>query len=122
MATNYLNWLNRSSDLLKWSEDNFKLENYPLVCYLTQQSIELLLKGLIYKQDKIPPKSHNLVRLAKLAKIDTNKLIEELTILSEYYFESRYPDSFREELNNKAIAQKALNYANKIRQILILSK
>jgi len=87
-------WVNRAKDFLKWSKDNYKEENYPLVCYLCQQSVELLLKGWLYKLEIVPPKTHMLLRLSKLLgekNIDLSELSEELSRLSEYYFESRYP-------------------------------
>ena len=39
---------------------------------------------------------------------------EELASLSEYYFESRYPDEFVFELNSEQVAKKALAAADRI--------
>jgi len=46
----YLKWLDKAGDNLKWAKDNLEDENYPLVCFLTQQAVELALKGFMYKR------------------------------------------------------------------------
>lgn len=48
MPTDYQDWLSRSEDNLKWARDNLSLGNWPLVGFLSQQAVELLLKGYLY--------------------------------------------------------------------------
>lgn len=117
MSNNYTSWVEKAADNLKWAEDNLKIGNFPLVCYLSQQSVELLLKGHLYKLGKIPPKVHNLIALAKECEksgLNIDDFINDLATLSEYYFQSRYPDNLQEELNNKEAASQALDKARKI--------
>lgn len=67
MHNNYRVWIDKSEENLKWAKDNLKSGNHPLVCYLSQQAVELLLKGYIYSNNKVPPKTHQLIRLAKFS-------------------------------------------------------
>jgi HEPN domain-containing protein len=115
MGSDYKKWLQASEDNLKWAKDNLEDGNYPLVCFLSQQTIELLLKGFIYSKNKIPPKTHNLVRLAHYCKklgMEVEDILPKLALLSEYYFTSRYPDEFDEKLKNKQTAVSAFKKAN----------
>lgn len=117
MPNNYQAWLEKSEENLKWAEDNLKAGNFPLVCYLSQQAVELLLKGYIYSQNKIPPKTHHLIRLAKVSEklgLKVKSLLPKLATLSEYYLESRYPDQLEKSLDNRKTAAKALEDARKI--------
>ncbi|MEK7498178.1 MAG: HEPN domain-containing protein [Patescibacteria group bacterium] len=117
MPNNHSVWFEKAKDNLRWAEDNLKAGNYPLVCYLSQQAVELLLKGYIYKQDKIPSKTHSLVILAKNAEevgLKISDIIKDLAILSEYYFQSRYPDSLNKDLNNQGVAKRAVEKTERI--------
>lgn len=117
MPNNYQAWLKKSEENLKWAEDNLKARNFPLVCYLSQQAVELLLKGYIYSQNKIPPKTHQLIRLAKVSEklgLKVKSLLPKLATLSEYYLESRYPDQLEKSLDNRKVATKACKDARKI--------
>ena len=104
MPNNYQAWRKKSEENLKWADDNLKAGNFPLVCYLAQQAVELLLKGYLYSQNKIPPKTHQLIRLAKFSEklgLKIKGLLPKLAILSEYYLESRYPDQLNVDLNDR---------------------
>jgi HEPN domain-containing protein len=113
----HLLWVSKARDNLKWASDNLPLTNFPLVCFLSQQAVELLLKGLIYSKKQIPPKTHNLVRLENVCAelgFDLKQHQEDLALLSEFYFETRYPDEVLSELNEQAVAEKALKSAKSI--------
>ena len=115
--SNYQVWVQKAEDNLRWSKDNLESENYPLVCYLSQQAVELILKGYIYSKNEIPPKTHQLIRLTKVCSnlnLDLDEYLPVLAILAEYYFESRYPDEFNPELEKKEVAQKAYSSAKKV--------
>lgn len=122
MPNSYQVWLEKSEENLKWAEDNLKAGNFPLVCYLSQQAVELLLKGYIYSQNKIPPKTHQLIRLAKVSEklgLKVKSLLPKLAILSEYYLESRYPDQLEKNLDNKKVAAMACKDARKIYEEIV---
>ncbi|MCH7720862.1 MAG: HEPN domain-containing protein [Planctomycetes bacterium] len=65
------------------------------VLFCCQQAIEKMLKGVIAaRTGELPPRLHNLMQLAKHVGLEPEanraRLMREL---SEYYFQSRYPDT-----------------------------
>lgn len=114
----YKLWFSKADDNLKWASDNLVGGNYPLVCFLSQQAVELVLKGYLYLKETIPAKTHSLVNLSEICIRQglelSEEIIEYLNILSDYYFESRYPDILDINLDNKKVAQEALESAKKI--------
>lgn len=60
-------------------------------CHL---SIEKILKALLVKHTaEVPPKSHNLVYLQELAKVEvTDEQRVLMSVLMKYQLEGRYPD------------------------------
>lgn len=114
----YKLWVSKAEDNLLWAKDNLDDGFYPLVCFLVQQAVELILKGYLYKKEIIPVKTHNLVNLYEICSKSGLKISAELNkglgILTDYYFESRYPDMLDIDLNNKEIATEALKYAQEI--------
>lgn len=69
-------------------------KNFHFSLFLCHLSIEKILKALVVKfTNDFPPKSHNLLRLAELSRIDcddeTLTLLEEL---SQFQLSTRYPD------------------------------
>ena len=61
-------WFGRVKDNLLWADSAFKDGYFPLVCFLSQQAIELALKGFCYLKKKIPPKTHDLQLVTKSVK------------------------------------------------------
>jgi HEPN domain-containing protein len=59
----YKLWFKKADDNLKWASDNLIDGNYSLVCFLSQQAVELTLKGYLYLKEVIPVKTHSLVNL-----------------------------------------------------------
>ncbi len=117
-------WFDKARDNLKWAKDNLRAGNYPLVCYLSQQAGELAIKGLIYSRKVIPPKTHHLIRLAEVCKkngISLEEIYPILSRLSEYYFESRYPDEANQDLNHKRVAEKAFEDAKRAVEKIVKS-
>jgi HEPN domain-containing protein len=73
---------------------------YLYVCFMCQQCIEKILKGIyVSKIQKTPPYTHNLQRL--LSNLSDYVTLSEadqriLEMLSYYYMESRYAEQIRE--------------------------
>ena len=114
----YKDWITKSEDNIKWSIDNLKDQNYVLVCFLCQQAVEIILKGFLYFKDEVPPKIHDLLKLVNICKklglnIDDEQ-IPKLATLAEYYMKSRYPDMLDSNLDNKVLAEEALEFAQEI--------
>lgn len=114
----YKLWFKKADDNLKWASDNLVDGNYLLVCFLSQQAAELVLKGYLYLKETIPVKTHSLVNLSEICMRRGLKLSEEtiksLDILTDYYFESRYPDMLDINLDNEKVAKEAFESAKKI--------
>lgn len=114
----YKSWTNKADDNILWAKDNLKSGYYPLVCFLCQQAVELIFKGYLYKIETVPPKIHNLINIYKICEKTGLTLNEDeissLDKLTDYYFESRYPDSIEIDLDNKELAEEASEFAQKI--------
>ena len=83
--------------------------------FFVHLAIEKILKAHVSKQTKvIPPRLHNLVRLAKIAglslDIDREQLLSEFNI---YQLEGRYPDCEQLQLDT-SIAKKELSKAKEV--------
>ena len=108
----YKLWFTKADDNLKWASDNLIDGNYSLVCFLSQQAVELVLKGYLYLKETIPMKTHSLVNLSEICMRQglelSEGIIKDLNILTDYYFESRYPDMLDINLDNEKVAQEAL--------------
>lgn len=72
----------------------FDSERYPYVLFFCQQAIEKALKGRILQATgKLPLRTHNLMKLLKVAAIEWDESGHDfLRELSAYYVQSRYPD------------------------------
>jgi len=116
----YKLWFNKADDNLKWASDNLVSGNYSLVCFLAQQAVELVLKGYLYLKETVPTKTHSLVNLSEICMKQSLKLSEEeikhLDILTDYYFESRYPDMLDINLDDEKVAKDAIKSADEIVQ------
>ena len=114
----YKLWFTKADDNLKWASDNLIDGNYSLVCFLSQQAVELVLKGYLYLKETIPIKTHSLVNLSEICMRQglelSEGIIKDLNILTDYYFESRYPDMLDINLDNEKVAKDALQSAKKI--------
>ena len=91
-----------------------KSGRYLYVLFCCQQAIEKRLKGLVIKQTKeMPPRTHDLLRLVGIAKIELSGEQELfLRQLGNYYIETRYPEEMQ-ELVSKATRKLAHTYLAK---------
>ena len=71
-------------------------------CHLTTEKI---LKALVVKNtNQLAPKSHNLIHLCALAKINlSNDNTLLLSVLMKYQIEGRYPEYFPKAPSNKIV-------------------
>lgn len=86
----------RSSELdLQTANDIFESgKNLHFCLYLCHLSLEKLIKAIVVKITKeFPPKSHNLLRLAEIAKIELSEgQIAFFEELNQFQLSTRYPD------------------------------
>jgi len=71
-------------------------------CHLT---IEKSFKALVVKNtNQLAPKSHNLIHLCELAKVDlSDDNISFLSVLMKYQIEGRYPEYFPKPPSSKTV-------------------
>jgi HEPN domain-containing protein len=119
----YRLWFKKAEDNLLWAKGNLEEGFYPLVCFLSQQAVEIALKGFLYSKDLIPPKIHNLVKIFDVCSKSGLKLSKAasdgLDILTDYYFETRYPDMLNNDLNNENVAKTAIESAVAIVKVVV---
>jgi HEPN domain-containing protein len=90
-------WVERAQYDLDTAEAMLKAGRYLYVLFCCQQAVEKMLKAVIVtKTGELPPRIHNLLRLAETAGIESSEeQIDLLTKLSGYYIKSRYPEEIR---------------------------
>jgi HEPN domain-containing protein len=90
-------WAERAQYDLDTADAMFKAGRYLYVLFCCQQAVEKALKAVIMKKTgELPPRVHNLLRLAETAGIESNQeQIHFFTKLSAYYIQSRYPEEIK---------------------------
>lgn len=87
-------WLNGADHDLQAAESLFKVEKYDWCLFLAHLVLEKALKAYcVSKIDKVPPKTHNLVKLAEQSSLeltaDRQIFFDEV---NTFNLEARYPD------------------------------
>jgi len=90
-------WVERAQYDLDTADAMFKAGRYLYVLFCCQQGVEKALKAVIVKKTgELPPRVHNLLRLAEAAGIESGQeQVHFFTKLSGYYIQSRYPEEIR---------------------------
>ena len=90
----------------------FDTGRYLYVLFCCQQAVEKMLKALIARRTRtLPPRLHNLMRLAEVAALtvpeDTAHLFRRLT---DFYIASRYPEEIEEAAWSVEVSQMQQTY------------
>ena len=87
-------WIAEAKDDLKVAEHLFDKGDYSYSLFFGHLAIEKLLKAIFVTENKRhAPPIHNLVRLARVAKVDLDKnRIDSLATITAFNIEARYPD------------------------------
>ena len=90
----------------------FDTGRYLYVLFCCQQAVEKMLKALIARRTRtMPPRLHNLMRLAEVAALtvpeDTAHLFRRLT---DFYIASRYPEEIEEAAWSVEVSQMQQTY------------
>jgi len=103
-------WLKFANESYEDALYNWKGHRYGNTCFCCQQALEKIIKTILVEKGKLPPKSHDLIYLAKLAGIilDNNQS-ENLRAITRHYFIVRYPDLNKKFYRNKNVTEKTLN-------------
>ena len=90
----YLYWLESSDQDYKTMLNLYESKDYNWSLFVGHLVIEKLLKALFFKSNIQPiPKSHDLLRLADILKIDMNEIQkEQLDMITTFNINTRYPD------------------------------
>jgi HEPN domain-containing protein len=111
-------WVKSSEHDLNVAESLFSSEHFDYCLFIAHLSLEKLLKAfwVIANPENIPPKTHNLIYLAKQTNLDLNdKQLAFLQLINTFNINTRYPDySFKiHKKCNRAFTE---NYFNKIKE------
>ena len=106
-------WLKSAKHDLKTADTLFKQKNYDWCLFIAHLVLEKTIKALLVKNSKenqIPPKTHNLLKLSELAKLDLSEDIKiDLLNFNDFNIEVRYPDyklEFYKKCNKKFTEKK----------------
>jgi len=90
-------WSERARYDLDTAEAMLKAGRHLYVLFCCQQAVEKALKAVIVnKTGELPPRVHNLLRLAEIAEMASgDEQREFLGRLSSYYIQSRYPEEIK---------------------------
>lgn len=103
-------WKQSAIENRQAAEDVFKTSHSDWSFFLWHLSLEKLLKGLVTKNDIVPPPTHDLVRLAKNARIRlTEQQEKSLSEITTYNIRARYDDfkrKFYRQVADKDYQQK----------------
>ena len=85
-----------------------------VACSLAQQAAEKAIKALVVSSDLDPPKTHNLLRLARmLAEEPADRLLDvDLEDLTRWAIEGRYPGDLDEATSRDAV--RAVEFAGQV--------
>lgn len=110
-------WIEISEYDLKTAESMFRANRYLYVVFMCQQAIEKILKGIyVQKKNELPPRTHNLLYLIDILKLDVRDSDKMLFAqLNQFYLESRYPEE-GSQIAKEIDSNKSLEYLDKTRE------
>ena len=112
-------WMGESVESFEIAESVFEKGYYKHTAYMTHLAVEMLLKAHVVKATReMPPKLHNLLRLAELAEISLDDShAASLRVLNLYQVVGRYRDIDGAPLSRQDVAL-ALSAAKEFREWL----
>ena len=117
-------WLDGAAHDLEAAESLFHSKKYDWCLFIGHLVLEKTLKALyVYRiEDELPPKIHNLLRLAELASIPlTEEQQEFLGQVNTFQIESRYPE-YRQEFYQRCTKAYAEPYFTHIKELYVWLK
>ena len=94
MGTSSQHWAGQARYDIDTARAMFHSGRHLYVLFCCQQAVEKMLKALVAERSKeLPPRIHNLVRLADAAALEmSDEQADLLRELSAYYLQTRYPE------------------------------
>ncbi len=114
-------WLKRAERDLRAARVALEAALWEHACFLAQQAAEKALKAAWLAQGRVPPRTHDLVALARELPFPTlQEKAEQLRTLSAYYTAARYPDVWTdvETLCPPSQARAAISFAQEVLDII----
>ena len=111
-------WLDTAEEDWKTAESLLNFEHYMQALFYVHIALEKYFKGLIVKDGKEAPFDHNLLGIAKMARIDLdNDQLSHITEINTFNIRARYDDYKRSfyKKANKEYAREYFNYAKEFR-------
>lgn len=107
-------WFDYAEESFQDALYSLKGRRYGNACFCSQQALEKILKAILVKEGIRPPKSHDLIHLLDLTKLEVDKKIKtELKTLTRHYFLVRYPDISRRFFRSPLVAKKNIKFLKK---------
>ncbi|MDP8239859.1 MAG: HEPN domain-containing protein [Candidatus Hatepunaea meridiana] len=118
MTNSTQHWIEKAQYDLGTANAMLDTGRYLYVLFCCQQAIEKALKAIISERtNEMPPRSHNLARLAELAFVDMSKdQMEFVNDLTTLYLKTRYPERM-EKAAYEVNAQMADEAFNKMKEM-----
>lgn len=111
-------WLKLSEYDLITAKAMLNSKRYLYVLFCCQQSLEKYLKGLVVQETgEFPPRTHDLIRLATLARLSlTDQYDLFLRRITNYYIGTRYPEEVNRLAHevNEAVAREYFKTTNEV--------
>jgi HEPN domain-containing protein len=108
---------------IKTAESMFETGRYIYVIFMCHLSIEKMLKAIVAEVTKqIPPKTHNLLYLAKLIDLELPQdIFDFVSKINNVSIATRYPEDFSELLKvyTKLVAKEYLEKTKKVIKCLL---
>lgn len=113
-------WQQGAQRNIETAKSLVKLKHYDWALFIGQLALEKLLKGLvIVKTCKLPPRIHDLQKLAELAGIKlTNEQINDFTEITRFHIQARY-DDIKYELYKAATPEYTQEWFTKMRKFYL---
>jgi len=112
-------WLESADHDLETAESMFQTGRYDWCLFVGHLVVEKTLKAIFVDRNnnKMPPKTHNLVRLAEVSKIEVpeqkNILLDKIT---DFNIQTRYPD-YKFDFYKRCTEQYCMEYFLKIKEV-----
>ncbi len=111
-------WLRAAEDDLEDARILLEAGRYAGAAFHAHQAVEKALKAaIIALRGEVPPRIHNLLRLAEILGVDDEKILEALRRLNPHYRVARYPDAANGvpmEVYSRPIASELLELARSV--------
>lgn len=110
-------WFEKAEEDFDYAQYNLKGHRYGAATFFCQQVLEKILKAFLVENDVRPPKTHDLILLAKQTALDLPKeWLSDLRKLTQYYFLVRYPDMSQKFFAKPGIAKEVFQKTEEIYQ------